>query len=668
MRGIFITGTDTDAGKTVVTQGILYALRQRGIAAMLAKPVQTGIQQGIAPDFDTVLQNLSISLPAEHRSALLPFGFEAAVSPHLASRLEPERPSPGVNGILAKLQRTESWYDFLIVEGAGGLYVPLNDTETMLDLAAKLDFPTILVVRNQLGCINHALLSLEAIQRAGIPCLGWILCETTPPCDTLEETIRQDTRTSLSARTSLPCLAEIPWQKSSETIPLWREVPEMLLEKLETLSPTTSDNDILAFDRKHLFHPYTSITKPLPVYAISSAQKTTLKTVDGQTLTDGMSSWWCAIHGYSHPQLVSAIQQQATKMAHVMFGGITHPPAVTLGKKLLQFLERNISFQPSPFQHIFFADSGSIAVEVALKMAFQYWKQKGADNRTKLLTLRGGYHGDTFGAMSVCDPVTGMHSLFQGILPQHYFAPRPQCRFHGTWQEQDFYPFRQLVKTHHSEIAAVILEPIVQGAGGMWFYHPQYLREVRTLCDQYQILLIFDEIATGFGRTGKMFAMEHAEVLPDILCVGKALTGGMLSLAAVIAQPELTENIGMLMHGPTFMANPLACAAACASLQLLETTPWHAQVQNIETILNEEWETLSRLHCVQNVRVLGAIGVVECTREVPVAAFQEFCTQHGGWIRPFGKLIYLMPPYIIQESELRHLCRIVRSWCENLSM
>lgn len=663
MKGIFITGTDTDAGKTVVTQGILHALRQRGVSAMLSKPVQTGVRQGVAPDFDTVLQNLSISLPAEHRSVLLPFCFEAATSPHLASRLEPQRPIPTVRAIAENLRQAEIWYDFLVVEGAGGLYVPLNDTETMLDLAAALDFPTILVVRNTLGCLNHARLSLEAIQRAGISCLGWILCETTPPLDALEETIRRDTRPSLSARTTLPCLAEIPWQNVSETVPLWKDVPDALLEMLTPIPPTPPE-DLLSFDRQHLFHPYTSITAPLPVYAVSSARKTTLQTVDGQTLTDGMASWWCAIHGYSHPRLVSAIQQQAAKMAHVMFGGITHPPAVTLGKKLLEMLAQHL--ERSPFEHIFFADSGSIAVEVALKMAFQYWKQRGVENRTKLLTLRGGYHGDTFGAMSVCDPVTGMHSLFQGILPQHYFAPRPQCRFHDPWQEADFHPFRRLVEEYHAEIAAVILEPIVQGAGGMWFYHPQYLREVHALCDRYGILLIFDEIATGFGRTGKMFAMEHTEVVPDILCLGKALTGGMLSLAAVLAQPKVTENVGTLMHGPTFMANPLACAAACASLELLQTTPWQAQVQKIETILQEEWTPLAQLPGVREIRVLGAIGVVECADDIPVAAFQQFCVRCGGWIRPFGKLIYLMPPYVIQESELRHLCQIVRSWCESL--
>ncbi len=417
-----------------------------------------------------------------------------------------------------------------------------------------------------------------------------------------------------------------------------------------------TQQEYLDLDKQLLWHPYTSMSHPSPHFLVEKAAQCEITLSNGKTLVDGMSSWWSVIHGYNHPTINAAIQEQLSQFSHVMFGGLTHKPAIELAEKL-------IAMTPRDLQRVFFSDSGSVSVEVALKMAIQYWNTQGKPNKQFFVTPKSGYHGDTFAAMSVCDPENGMHNLFTGALTRQHFVSPPPTGIHDPVKREYLEEIRHTFQTHHQHIAGFIIEPVVQNAGGMRFYNPAYLDHIRTLCDEFDILLIFDEIATGFGRTGKPFATDHTNICPDIMCVGKALTGGYMTLAATLTNNKVALGIsqegGVFMHGPTFMGNPLACAAANASLSLLNQYDIVEHISQLETWMKEALSPCEQLKQVKEVRCLGAIGVVELNNSVSLHEIQPKFVELGVWIRPFGKLIYLMPPYIITQKQINKLAEAI---------
>ena len=683
MRGFFITATDTDAGKTAVTAALAVLLSgTTGGRAMAVKPVQTGclrLPDGSlrAPDVDEV--------EACGGTAVGIHLYEPPCSPHLAAELAGDALTAAGLAAEAAAAVPVGWT--ALVEGAGGCAVPINGHETMMDLMLALRLPVLLVVANRLGCLNQAMLSVEALQARGLRVAGMVLNRVRPPsdCDAGcgpwagvgdQERIITDNERSLAlwgGRAGVPLLATIPYIPAAPGQGRAAAVREAMRPAAAALAadvasqpeagplPDTTADD-LAFDREHLWHPYTSALDPLPVRMAVSAHDNRIVLADGRELIDGMSSWWCAIHGYGNAALKAAMARQLQSMSHVMFGGLTHAPAVALGRRLA-------ALAPGDLDHVFFADSGSVSVEVALKMAVQYQVSTGHAGRRRYLTPMGGYHGDTQGAMSVCDPVTGMHTLFSGLFPRHIFIPRPSCRFDAPFDPASLNAARAALREHGDEIACVILEPVVQGAGGMWIYHPDYLKGLRALCDETGVLLVCDEIATGFGRSGRLFACDWAGVVPDIMCVGKGLTGGMMTGGAVLAGEKVVRGIGraseeqgggVLMHGPTFMANPLFCAASRASLDLLMASPWAERVAAIEGRLRAGLAPCAASPRVRDVRVLGAIGVVEVERPVDMAALQDFFISRGVWIRPFNRNVYLMPPYVTPLEDVDTLCAAIR--------
>ncbi|MGE4298349.1 MAG: adenosylmethionine--8-amino-7-oxononanoate transaminase [Desulfovibrionaceae bacterium] len=670
-----VTGTDTDVGKTVVTAGLLRALAATGLRAQAIKPVQTGCPaaaQGepAAPDVAVYAE------AAPTATALALHTLRTPCSPHLAAALDGRKLTAAA--LADGVRRHAAQAALTLVEGAGGVLAPLNERETMRDLFAALAAPVILVTTNRLGAINHTLLSLEALRARGLHVAGVVITEPAAPApDEESQRIRRDTVAAIARLGGLPVLARIPYcpDLASDRAPVrtgaWEHIARQLAPAAQALAAdcagdATPDapDALLTFDREHVWHPYTSATKPLRAWEAVATRGARITLRNGASLVDGMASWWSAIHGYNHPRLLRALHGQAARMPHVMFGGLTHAPAVDLARRLLSLAPPRLAGG-----RVFFADSGSVAVEVALKMAVQYQHATGHPERTVCLTPRGGYHGDTLGAMSVCDPVNGMHGLFAGILPRQVFTARPACPFHAPYDPGPARELEAALERHGAATAAVVLEPIVQGAGGMWFYHPDYLKRVRELCDAHGALLILDEIATGFGRTGKMFAAEWAGVSPDIMCVGKALTGGVMSLAATLATREVAHGVsrggGVLMHGPTFMANPLACAVACASLDELAASPWRERIGRMESAMAQGLAPCRHMDGVADVRVLGGIGVVAMRRPVHVEKLQEFFVRECGvWIRPFGRLIYIMPPYVATGEEIAALVRSIATAIE----
>lgn len=634
----FVTATNTDVGKTFVTSSLLKAFLDENLSTIAIKPIQSGCTQ------DTLTDAMVYTKISSKNNFTPRYSLKFPSSPEYAAKKENIKID--FNEILKYCNDFLQNYENVIIEGAGGLFVPLNEKSYIIDLIQALNLPVVLVCKNELGVINQILLSIEALENRGLK-LDLIVLNFSDLNDEIS-------------------LSNLEYLKDKFNCDIINLEPNLNIQKASLKFRNfiknykkTDDFIDLEFDKNHLFHPYTSSIKPLKTYGVSNAKDSYIYIDDekfkNKALIDGMSSWWCAYLGYKNTDFNKAIIKQINKFSHVMFGGLTHAPAINLGKKLLNLMPKNMN-------KIFYSDSGSVSVEVALKMALQFQQNKNP-NKTKIATFKGGYHGDTFGAMSVCDPITGMHSLFKNTLAKQIFMPKPISKYGFDFDEKSLIEMKKIIYENKDYIAAIIVEPIVQGAGGMWFYHENYLKFLREICYEIDALLIFDEIATGFGRLGEMFAYKIANVNPDIICIGKALTGGVMSFAATICSKEVAdgicENDRVFMHGPTFMANPLACSVAIKSLEILENSNFKEKVKHIEKLLKDELMKCYDFQSVKDVRVLGAIGVVEIDKEVNTENIQSFFVENGVWIRPFGKNIYIMPHFTQNDKELKTLCNAI---------
>lgn len=648
----FVSGIDTGVGKSFATGAMARFLRERGVAVTTLKLVQTG-NEGFSEDIALHRTIMGVEPTAEDRELITaPQIFKFPSSPHLAAELESRKFEP--SAVDAALETLLKKYSPVLVEGAGGLAVPLSGEELTIDFAAARSWPLILVSSGRLGSLNHTILSIEAAAARNMRVAGVVYNY----CDEADPVIDRDTPRmiirALERHGYPPALVRldkiVPGGKvtSDFSAIFGMDGTRESFRKKMVMSDYKLHRN-LERDRKVLWHPYASATNPPPVFFASGAAGTRIRISEGKTLIDGVSSWWCMCHGHNHPHIVEMIRRQAESLTQVMFAGFTHEPAIRLAEQVNRRT-------PPGLKKLFFVDSGSVAVECALKLAIEYQQAAGFPARRRFATVRGGYHGDTFAAMSVSDP-GGMHRMFSGMTAENFFAPRPECRFGDEWDPEDFAAMERLLDEHARETAAVIIEPIFQGANGMRFYHPQYLRELRRACTERGILLILDEVATGFGRLGRFFAAEYAEVVADIVCIGKGLTGGALPLAAVISSEAVAERVsdgdpGILMHGPTFMANPLACAAGCASLELFDEYDWRLRVREIESALRSGLGALRTEDNVADVRVLGAVGVLELRRMPTPERVHAAALESGVWLRPFGSWLYTMPPFITPPEEI----------------
>lgn len=642
-KSYFITATGTDVGKTFFTTLLLAKFISLGINTRAIKPIETGFESsGEIPQNSDIASYMSV----DKNNCFMPvYTFKYPASPDFAANLE--KSSIDINKVYDYCIKHMQSSDITLIEGAGGILVPLNKEQNFSHLIKMLGISVILVVENKLGALNNAILNIEFCQNNGIDIACIVMNKTN-----LNDKIAISNINFIKEKYDI-ALITIPYIQNKTFNTLVKEV-----DFSEFLNDLNIQNDEYKFDSKfdknHLWHPYTSMLEPLKTYFVNYAYDKHIFTNQGKLL-DAMSSWWAVWHGYNKENINKAAISQINKFSHVMFGGITHEPAINLGKKLIEIL-------PSSLEHIFYSDSGSVSVEVAIKMALQYQYNKNP-KKTKILTPFGGYHGDTFGAMSVCDPINGMHSLFKNTLAKQIFFEKPKCAYDEQFKESFLDDLKIKLKEHKDEIAAIILEPIVQGAGGMRFYNKKYLKFIRDICDKEDIVLIFDEIATGFGRTGEMFAMDLAKVTPDIVCLGKAITAGFMSFGVTIANKKIahgvSENNLPFMHGPTFMANAMACSVALESINTLLNSNWKENVRNISIWLKNSLEKCKEFDIVKDVRVLGAIGVVELKTDVNMERIQEFFVKEGVWLRPFGKLIYTMPHFNFDKNDIEKISNAI---------